>query len=57
MVIREVKRSDLSAVTKLLQGLSAFIPQEFEQENSWLSFISQANLLAIVAEIDGVGIF
>ena len=54
MVIREVKRSDLLAVTELLQGLSAFIPQEFELENSWLGFISQANLLAIVAEIDGV---
>lgn len=54
MVIREVKRSDLLAVTELLQGLSAFIPQELELENSWLGFISQANLLAIVAEIDGV---
>jgi glucosamine-phosphate N-acetyltransferase len=54
MVIREVKRSDLAAVTNLLQGLSAFNPKELEQEKNWLGFISQANLLAIVAEIDEI---
>ena len=54
MVIREVKRSDLPAVNELLQGLSDFSPNELEQDEHWLDFISQANLLAIVAEIDEV---
>ena len=54
MVIREVTKTDLAAVTELLQDLSVFYPEEIQDEERWQSFTSQKNLLAIVAEIDKV---
>lgn len=54
MVIREVNRSDLPAITQLLQELSVFKPEEPQDEENWLSFTSQTNLVAIVAVIDEV---
>lgn len=54
MVIREVYRSDLPAINELLQELSVFKPKDPQDEESWQSFTSQANLVAIVAVIDEV---
>ena len=54
MMIREVTKSDLAAVTQLLQELSVFYPEKIQDEDRWLSFTSQKNLLAIVAELDNV---